>query len=55
VQQFKTRPDEKLSVRIGDAPPRIVAADTQGRITLTGILIPSKEGVRIRIERMHRP
>lgn len=51
MQQFKTKRAERLPVRIGGAPPRTVGTDADGHITITDILIPSKEGIRIHIER----
>ncbi len=51
VQQFKTRPGEKLSVSVGDAAPVSVTADTTGRITISNLTIPSKAGVRLVIRR----
>jgi len=51
VQQFKTRPVEKLSVRIGDSAPISLTADPNGRITVPQVLIPDKSGVRILIQR----
>ena len=51
VQQFKTRPAEKLSVRVGDAAPVPVSADSKGRITVPQVVIPTQTGVRIVIER----
>lgn len=51
VQQFKTRPGEKLTVRIGDAAPISVTADAHGKVTVPRVSIPSKSGVRILIQR----
>ena len=51
VQQFKTRPGEKLSVTIGDAAPVSITADTTGHITITRLTIPSQTGVRVVIRR----
>jgi pectate lyase len=51
VRQFRTQPGEKLSVRIGDAAPTTVSTDHQGRITIPKVLIPSTNGVHIRIDR----
>jgi hypothetical protein len=55
VQQFKTRPGEQLSVRIGAAEPLRMTADARGRITIPRIAIPSPAGVRIMIHRAARP
>jgi hypothetical protein len=51
VQQFKTKPGEKLSVRIGEADPGSIAADANGRITVARISIPAQTGVRVSIKR----
>jgi len=51
VQQFKTKPGEKLSVRFGDGAPISVSADSHGRITIPQVTIPDKAGVRILIQR----
>lgn len=51
VQQFKTKPGEKLSVVIGDAAPVSVMADSSGRITIPHVSIPSAAGVRVIIRR----
>jgi len=47
VQQFKMKPGEKLTVRIGDAAPVSVTTDAAGRVTVAGVSIPSKAGVRV--------
>jgi hypothetical protein len=52
VQQFKTKPAEKLAVVIGDAAPISVTADANGRITIPGVVIPSAAGVRVVVRRM---
>ncbi|MBM4045162.1 MAG: hypothetical protein FJ279_08610, partial [Planctomycetes bacterium] len=52
VQKFKTKPGEKLSVRVGDAEPANVQAGADGRISVPNITIPSKDGVRIGIRRL---
>lgn len=51
VQHFKTKPGEKLSVVIGDAAPVSVAADSNGRITIPHVSIPSADGVRVLVRR----
>ena len=51
VQQFKTRPEEKLSVRVGDSTAVSASADSKGRITLPQVAIPNQAGVRVVIER----
>ena len=51
IQQFKTRAGEKVNVRIGDAASISVAADSNGKITIPRVLIPSKSGVRVVIQR----
>ncbi len=51
VQQFKTRPGEKLGVGIGGATPISITADAAGRITIPNLSIPSQAGVRIVIRR----
>jgi hypothetical protein len=51
VQQFKTKPAEKLRVGIGDAPPVPIVADSSGRITIPGVVIPSAAGIRVTIRR----
>lgn len=51
VQQFKTKPGEKLSIRSGDAAPLSVTADSSGRITVPHVTIPSAAGVRVNIRR----
>jgi len=54
VQKFRTSAGERLSVRIGDAPPAQIAAAARGRITIPAIAIPSPAGVRLKIFRMNR-
>ena len=51
VQKFGTEPGQKLRVRIGGAQPISIEADAAGRITIPNIAIPSKEGVRVVIQR----
>ncbi len=51
VQQFKTRPGEKLSVTIGEAAPVAVTADAAGRVTISNVTIASNAGVRVVIRR----
>jgi pimeloyl-ACP methyl ester carboxylesterase len=51
VQRFKTKAGEKVSARIGDGQPVSVEADAAGRITVPGVAIPSKDGVRVVIGR----
>jgi len=51
LQHFKIRPDEKLSVRIGDAATLSIKADTQGRVPIINVTIASREGVRVVINR----
>jgi len=54
VQRFKTRPGEKLTVRIGDAAPSSITADANGRVTVPGVTIPGRDGVRVTIRRPTR-
>jgi hypothetical protein len=51
VQRFKTTAGEKLTVRIGDAAPVSITADPSGRVTVPGITIPDRAGVRVTILR----
>ena len=51
VQQFKTRPGEKVHVSVGDAAPISIAADSTGRITIPSVSIPSTAGVRVVVRR----
>jgi len=51
MQRFKTKAGEKLMVRTGDAAPISMAADGNGRITISSVSIPSKAGVRVTIRR----
>ena len=51
VQKFKTSPGERLLVRVGAGPARPIQADAAGRIRVTGLAIPSRDGVRVTIER----
>jgi hypothetical protein len=51
LQRFKIKPDEKLSVRIGDAAPVNIKADAHGLLTILNVTIPSRDGVRIIVQR----
>jgi hypothetical protein len=51
VQRFKTAPHEKLTVRIGQTPPRTVEADAHGRVRIARVAVPSSAGVEVMIER----
>lgn len=51
VQQFKTKPAEKLRVAIGEAAPIVITADSTGRITIPQVSIPSDAGVRVIVRR----
>jgi hypothetical protein len=51
VQQFKTASGEKLSVRIGDDAPITLTVGSDGKITVPQVVIPSKAGARVTIER----
>jgi pimeloyl-ACP methyl ester carboxylesterase len=51
LQRFKIKPSETLNVRIGDAAPVGIAANAEGLLTIPGVSIPSRDGVRIRISR----
>ncbi len=51
VQRFKTKQAEKLRVGVGDATPISIMADSTGRITIPGVVIPSAAGVRVMIRR----
>lgn len=51
LHQFKIKPGETLSVRIGDAAPVSVKADTQGLLTIAGVNIPSRNGAGLTISR----
>lgn len=51
LQRFKVKPSEKFSVRIGDAAPVSLTADAQGLVTIPGVTIPSRDGVRVVITR----
>jgi hypothetical protein len=52
VQKFKTKPGEKLSVRIGSDAATHLEAGSDGRITIRSVAIPSRDGVRIVIRRL---
>ncbi|MCX7826588.1 MAG: hypothetical protein N2689_13660, partial [Verrucomicrobiae bacterium] len=54
VQRFKTRPGERLTVRIGDAAPVSITADANGRMTVPDVIIPGRDGVRVVIQRAVR-
>ena len=49
VQHFKTAPGAKLTARIGNAAPISITTAAQGRVTVPGISIPSRAGVRLTI------
>ncbi len=51
VQRFKTVPGEQLNVSIGNAVPVRITADSNGRITIPGVVIPNRAGVRISLQR----
>ncbi len=51
VQRFKTKAAEKVSVVIGDGAPISITADSNGRITIPRLSIPSAAGVRVTIRR----
>jgi hypothetical protein len=55
MQNFKIKALERVSVRIGDGQPASIAADANGRITIPGVTISSKAGVRISIRRAGGP
>ncbi|MBI5396543.1 MAG: prolyl oligopeptidase family serine peptidase [Verrucomicrobia bacterium] len=51
LQRFKVKPSESLSVRIGNAAPVSIKADAQCLLTISGVNIPSRNGVRIVVGR----
>jgi hypothetical protein len=51
VQRFKVAPRSTLSVSVGEAPPMIVTAGADGRITVPNVVIPSARGIRVLIRR----
>jgi len=51
VQKFKTAPGEKISVRTGDERPVSLTVDSSGKITIPQVVIPSKAGVRVAVQR----
>ncbi|MCX6910279.1 MAG: hypothetical protein NTY01_19850, partial [Verrucomicrobia bacterium] len=51
LQRFKVKPSESLSVRVGDAASVSIKADTQGLLTIPGVTIPSRDGVRVVVQR----
>jgi pimeloyl-ACP methyl ester carboxylesterase len=53
VQQFKTRPAERLRVVIGNDPPRSIQSGANGRITIPQVSITSRAGTRIVIHRAY--
>lgn len=55
VQQFKARPGERLAVRIGDGATQSITADANGWITIPGVAIPSRDGIRVTIQRAGKP
>lgn len=54
VQLFAMKREETLSVQIGDAAPASIGTDVHGRLTIPGVTIASRDGVRIVIHRMVR-
>ncbi len=51
MQWFQLQPPGRVGVRIGDDGWRVVEVDRRGRITITGVEIPSREGVEIVLSR----
>lgn len=51
LQHFKIRPDEKIIARVGAAAPMSIQADAQGLLTIPGVAIASRDGVRIVVQR----
>ena len=49
VQNFRPKPGEQLLVYMGNKPSISIAVQTDGRIYIPGIAIPSKEGIHIKI------
>jgi hypothetical protein len=53
LQRFKPEADATLTVRVAGPSPSSVERDSQGRVTIRGVTIPSKAGVRVVITREH--
>jgi hypothetical protein len=51
VQNFKPKPGDSLTVNIEGGETLTVKADAAGRVTVPGVAIPSKKGVRLTIRR----
>ena len=51
LQHFKIKPSAPLSVQIGSAAPVRIAADAAGHLTIPGVSIPSRDGVRVVVQR----
>jgi hypothetical protein len=51
LQRFKVTPAMPLSVQVGSAAPVRITADATGHLTIPGVSIPSREGVRIVVQR----
>ena len=51
LQRFKVKFGEKLSVRIGDTAPASIKADALGLLTIPSVSIPSRNGVRVVVQR----
>lgn len=51
LQHFKVKPAAPLSVQIGSAAPVHILADAEGHLTIPGVTIPSRDGVRVVVER----
>jgi hypothetical protein len=50
LQHFRIKPSEPLSVQIGSAASVSIKADVQGRLTVPGVSIPSRDGVHVVVQ-----
>ncbi|MDZ4287244.1 MAG: prolyl oligopeptidase family serine peptidase [Prosthecobacter sp.] len=52
VQKFQVKAGEKLQVSLGDAAPHAITADAAGRISIDGLSIAGKDGLRVVVRRL---
>ena len=50
LQHFTVKPSEPFSVRVGDAAPVSIQSDARGLLTIPGVTIPSRDGVRVVVQ-----
>jgi len=51
VQHFKPKPGERLRAELDRGPVIPIEVDPQGRITIPGVVIPGRAGVRVVVQR----